>query len=89
MPRELKQLQLNLLGELPASTVTLTLHLDNGVASREYWITGEDDAGEQVCLWSSRTSGGPGGGVNLAEVMQTLHQVLRATRGLPLTSEQI
>lgn len=89
MPRELKELQLNLLGELPVANLTLHLHLNEGVASRDFWISGEDDTGEQICMWSTRTGAGPGGGVNLAEVMQTLHQVLRLTRGLPTTAESI
>lgn len=89
MSRELKELQLNLLGELPVARMSVHLHLENGVASRDYWIAGEDENGEQVCMWSARTGLGPAGGVNLAELMQKLHQLLRLTRGLPSTDESI
>lgn len=89
MDRDLKELQLNLLGELPVATLRVTFHLQDGVASRDFWIHGEDENGETVCTWSSRTSAGPAGGVNLAGVAHKLHQVLRLTRGLPLSDGPI
>lgn len=89
MTRELKELQLNLLGELPLARLTLHVTLEEGVASRDYWVSGEDEDGDQVCMWSARTGAGPAGGLNLPEVMQTLHQILRLTRGLPSTDGSI
>lgn len=76
----LKQHQLNLLGRLEAATLNVGLHLEEGIPSRMYWISGEDDEGNQILLWSAATSEGPRGGLNLADVLSDLLEIFRLTR---------
>lgn len=76
----LKQHQLNLLGQLEAARIDLTFHVERGRPLRQFWISAEDPSGEQILLWSDRTAPGPHGDVNLAEVMTTLMEVFRLTR---------
>lgn len=80
MRSHVRRTQLNLLGTLEAATVTVTLHLEDGVASRIYWLAAEDDEGNQILLWSDRTAEGPHGGINLAELLTDLLEVLRLAR---------
>lgn len=81
MTHSLRESQLTLLGQLPAATVTITLHVDNGQPDRTWWLSAVDDHDNQVALWSDRTSPGPHGGLNLAELMVALQDVFRLTRG--------
>lgn len=76
----LKEYQLTLLGQLEAARLTITLHLDEGKPSRDFWITGEDLDGQTVLLWNSRTGPGPWEGINLAELMTALMEIFRLTR---------
>lgn len=80
MKSRVRRTQLNLLGTLDAATVTITLHLHDGVASRDWWITAEDDEGDQILCWSDRTGEGPHGGLNLAELLTQILEVLRLSR---------
>lgn len=76
----LKQTQLNLLGSLEAATLSVGIHLEDGIPSRMYWISGEDPDGNQILLWSDCTSEGPRGGLNLADVLSDLLEIFRLTR---------
>jgi hypothetical protein len=85
----LRESQLNLLGQLPAAKVTVTIHLDNGVPDRTWWLTAVDDA-ENICaLWSDRTNRSPRGDLSLAELMVSLQDVFRLTRGDPSYSQDV
>lgn len=77
---QLRQSQLNLLGQLEVATIELRFHLSHGRASRDWWITGYDDDGNIILLWSDRTSPNRGGDLNLAELMTSLLEVLRLAR---------
>lgn len=89
MKHEVREAQLNLLGQLPVAKVTITLHVEDGVPARQWWISGEDLDGDQLLMYSSATSAGPAGGLHLPELMQELHQVFRLTRGLPSTARPV
>lgn len=73
--------QLDLLGSLPAARLDVTIHLNDGEPSRDYWISGTDINGEQVLLWSDTTSEGPRGGLNLADLLSELLDIFKLTRG--------
>lgn len=81
MKSRVRQTQLNLLGTLEAATVTVTIHMENGIPSRSYWLSAVDDLDQQILLWSDTTSRGPGDGLNLAELISDLARVFRLTRG--------
>jgi len=89
MKHRLREAQLTLLGTLAAARVTVTLHMDNGVADRSYWISAVDDDEQQILLWSDRTSPGPNGGLSLAELMVALQDVLRLAHGDPPLSQPV
>lgn len=80
MHSKLRQSQLNLLGQLPAATITITLHVEDGIVSRNWWISAVDDNEDQVLLWSDRTPPGPHGGLNLAELLTALLEITRLLR---------
>lgn len=89
MEHPLRQSQLTLLGTLPAARIDITIHLDNGSPDREWWLRAMDDEENLVALWSDRTSPGPRGGLNVAELLTALLDVLRLVRGDPQASETI
>lgn len=80
MPLRLKEHQLTLLGQLPAATITITLHVQHGRILRQWWITGVDENDDQVLVWSDATAEGPHGGINLAELLTQLLEVSRLVR---------
>ncbi len=77
---QLRHTQLTLLGTLPAAKLEITLHLEDGIPGRQFWISGTDLDGEQVLLWSDSTSEGPRGGLNLADLLTELLEIFRLTR---------
>lgn len=81
MNSHVRTTQLTLLGTLEAATVTVTIHMENGIPSRSYWISAVDDEERQILLWSDRTGKGPSGGLNLAELAKDLANVFRLARG--------
>jgi hypothetical protein len=81
MTSRVRKTQLNLLGTLPAARIDLTFHMEDGVAQRQWWISAVDDEENQILLWSDSTSQGPHGGLNLAELLTQLLEVLRLARG--------
>lgn len=89
MDSKLRESQLNLLGQLPAATVTITIHLDNGVPDRTWWLSAVDEAENMVALWSDRTNRSPRGDLSLAELMVALQDVFRLTRGDPSYSQDV
>lgn len=89
MDHRLREAQLNLLGQLPAARMTVTLHMDNGVADRSFWISAVDEEENQILLWSDRTRPGPNGGLSLAELMVALQDVLRLAHGDPPLSPPV
>lgn len=89
MQHRLREAQLTLLGTLPAATMTVRIHLDNGVADRSWWISAQAEDESQILLWSDRTSPGPNGGLNLAELMVALQDVLRLAHGDPPLSQPV
>ena len=89
MQHRLREAQLTLLGTLPAARMTITLHVDNGVADRSWWLSAVDEEENQVLLWSDRTSPGPNGGLNLAELMVSVQDVLRLAHGDPPLSQPV
>lgn len=80
MPLKLREHQLTLLGQLPAATITITLHVNEGTILRQWWITGADEKDDQVLCWSDATSEGPHGGLNLAELLTELLAIARMLR---------
>lgn len=80
MDSHVKLTQLDLMGRLEASTITVTIHLERGRPDRTWWITGTSDTEDTILTWSDRTSPGPHGDLNLAELMTALMDVFRLTR---------
>lgn len=89
MDNRLRESQLNLLGQLPASRITLTFHLDNGIPDRTWWLTATDEQDNTIALWSDRTDRSPRGDLSLAELMVALQDVFRLTRGDPSYSQEV
>lgn len=80
MRSRVRTTQLSLLGTLEAATVTVTIHMREGIPDRSWWISAVDDEDNQILLWSDQTSEGPRGGLNLAELLTELLEVFRLTR---------
>lgn len=76
----LRRSQLNLLGQLDAASITVQLHVYDGVISRDWWISAVDDDDTQILLWSDRTPEGPHGGINLADLLTKLLEISRLVR---------
>lgn len=78
-----REAQLNLFGELPIGTMSVTLHFQDGEPLRQYWIEGLDPDGQRILLYSDRTPESPRGGLSIAYLMSELQEVFALVRGDP------
>ena len=78
-----REAQLNLFGQLPVGTMTITLHFQDGEPLRQWWVEGMDPSGERILLFSDATGPSPRGGLNLAQLMSSLMELFATVRGDP------